>query len=357
MKKLDWYVLKELSIPFLIGTVSVLLMFQANQFIFLFKSVSLQSVPFTAFAQLVLYKTPYWANMTLPVGMSLASSLAVSRLTRESELTAMRAVGTRILRIIMPIAAFGLLVAIGNFYMVEKIMPPAEKLFNKLQIKVGVLGGIPTFNQNVGIKLKNWHVNFGAVQRQGTDNLVLTDIVLFERPQSHVTQITTAKRGTYIGGNWTLSDTYVWVLQGQDLLSAKPGLPIRVFDPVDPDSIFGSPVPEEKTLAELKRNIENNRRSGLNTRNEEVQYHNRFAVPAACLVFAIVGPVFAVWFSRSGAFMGVFVSMILVLVYYNAWVISTEILGKNGWTAPWLAAWLPNIIFIVLGLFAVRRLE
>ena len=91
MKKLDWYMLKELTVPFLIGTVAVLLMFQANQFIYLFKSVSLQNVPFSAFAQLVLYKTPYWANMTLPVGMSLAASLAMSRITRESELTAIRA--------------------------------------------------------------------------------------------------------------------------------------------------------------------------------------------------------------------------------------------------------------------------
>ncbi|MBC8064205.1 MAG: LptF/LptG family permease [Chlorobia bacterium] len=357
MKKLDVYVLKELAVPFLIGTVSVLLMFQANQFIYLFKSVSMQSVPFSAFAQLVLYKTPYWANMTLPVGMSLASSMAVSRLTRESELTAMRAVGARILRIIWPIAIFGLLVAIGNFYLVEKIMPPAEKKFNKLSVQVGVLGGIPNFVQNQGVKLKNWYVNFGAIQRGGADNLILTDIVLFERPQPNQTVIMTAKRGTYFGGNWQMTDTFVWILQDQLLVSAKAGDPIKINDPIEIDSLFGNPMSEEKTLDELRASIENSRKSGLNTRVEEVKYHNRFAVPAACLVFAIIGPVFAVWFARSGAFIGVLLSMVVVLVYYNAWVISTEILGNNGLTPPWFAAWLPNIFFIVLGLFAIRRLE
>lgn len=343
--------------PFLIGTFSVLMMFQANQLIFLFKNVSVQNVPFSAFAQLILYKTPFWANMTLPVGMSLAASLAVSRLTRESELTAMRAVGARILRIIAPIAFFGFLVAIGNFYLVEKVMPPAEKRFNKLSKEVGVLGGIPNFVQNQGLKLKNWHVNFGGIQRGSQGNLILTDIVLFERPEKSRVVITTANKGFYSGGNWSMQNTYVWVLQDQDLLSAKPGDPISINEPIDVDSLFGGAMPEEKTLEELKATIEANKKNGLNTRNEEVQYHNRFAVPASCLVFSIVGPVFAVWFARSGAFMGVFLSMIVVLLYYNAWVISTEILGKNGWTSPWLAAWLPNIIFIVFGILAVRRLE
>ncbi len=149
----------------------------------------------------------------------------------------------------------------------------------------------------------------------------------------------------------------MWVLQGQDLMSARPGDPISINDPIEIDTLFGNPMPEEKTLDELRTSIENARRAGMSTRVEEVKYHNRFALPAACLIFALVAPVFAVWFSRSGAFVGVLLSMVLVLVYYNAWVISTEILGNNGWTAPWVAAWLPNIIFFVLGLFAIRRLE
>ncbi len=357
MKRLDWYVLKELMVPFLIGTVSVLMMFQANQLIYLFKNVSLQNVPFSAFAQLVLYKTPYWANMTLPVGMSLASSLSISRLTRESELTAMRAVGARILRVIVPIALFGVIVAAFNFYMVEKIMPPAEKLFSKLSMDVGTIGGIPTFNQNVGIKLKNWNVNFGAIQRGTQDNLILTDIILFERPQPNQTVITTAKRGTYSSGDWVMKDTSVLVLQNQDLMSWKPSKDVIINDPIDIDSLFSSAASEEKTLSQLADTIKSMKNSGLDAKFKEVEYYNRFAVPASCIIFAMIGPVFAVWFARSGAFVGVLLSMVLVLVYYNAWIISTEILGKNGWTSPWLAAWLPNIIFFVIGLIAIRRLE
>ncbi len=39
-------------------------------------------------AQLILFKLPYWLTYTLPVGAALGASLAMSRLARESELTA-----------------------------------------------------------------------------------------------------------------------------------------------------------------------------------------------------------------------------------------------------------------------------
>ena len=55
--------------------------------------------------------------------------------------------------------------------------------------------------------------------------------------------------------------------------------------------------------------------------------------------------------------MGVMVSLGLVWMYYNAYVISTEILGKNGWLSPVLAAWVPNVVFALIGLVFVRKLE
>jgi lipopolysaccharide export system permease protein len=66
---------------------------------------------------------------------------------------------------------------------------------------------------------------------------------------------------------------------------------------------------------------------------------------------------FAVWMSRAGPFVGVLFSLAMVLAYYNAFVISTEIFGRNGWLPPIAAAWLPNVIFFLLGLWAIRRAE
>ena len=66
MKTLDRYIYRELVVPFLIGTIAVVLMFQANMLIYLFKNFSLSNVPTLAVLDMILYKTPYFLNMTLP---------------------------------------------------------------------------------------------------------------------------------------------------------------------------------------------------------------------------------------------------------------------------------------------------
>ncbi len=89
----------------------------------------------------------------------------------------------------------------------------------------------------------------------------------------------------------------------------------------------------------------------------EVAYHTKFSVPAACIVFAITGPAFAIWLSNRGGFVGVFLSVVMVMLYFNVYIISTQVFAANHWVSPMVAAWLPNVVFAFLGLFALRRLE
>lgn len=106
--------------PFLIGTVFVVLMFQGNILIALYKNLNLSMVPIKGILQFVLFKTPEFLTLTLPIGAGLASSLALSRIVRESELTAMRAAGTPIRRILFPVLVMGLIVSILNWFCAEK---------------------------------------------------------------------------------------------------------------------------------------------------------------------------------------------------------------------------------------------
>jgi lipopolysaccharide export system permease protein len=360
VKKLDLYVLRELFVPFLIGTLSVVLMFQANTLIFQLKTFSISAVPPMGLLQLIMYKTPGFLNMTLPVGMSLAASLAVSRLTRESELTAMRVAGARILRVCLPIMLFGLVVSIGSFFVTERVMPKAESEARRLQTQLAILGAAPEFRSNVVINLRNYVANFGSVSR-GRGNLVqLSQVILFERPRVGEVWIYTAETGEYRDGRWTIRDPRVWIVKEDDLThvqTERKGDDLEINEPITVESFFSTPLSEELTTEELVKAIREGKRTGRDTTSMEVAYHVRFSIPATCIIFSLVAPIFAVWFARSGGFVGVLLSIVLVIVYYNAYIISTEVLGRNGLVSPWLSAWLPNIIYIVFGLIGIRRLE
>src|SRR5204862_5353140 len=87
---------------------------------------------------------------------------------------------------------------------------------------------------------------------------------------------------------------------------------------------------------------------------ERVEFHQRFALPFACLVFTFAGLPLGVSTTRSSKSMGLVLSLILMLVYYLAFVGGTRIAG-NAQFSPFLGAWLPNIAFAVLGIVLLAR--
>lgn len=356
MKRLDRYMLRELMVPFMIGTVAVVLMFQANMLIALFKNFQLSAVPPQAIAKLLLYKTPYFMNMTLPVGVALATSLALSRLTRESELTAMRAAGTRILRVIWPVSLFGLAVGLFNFYLNEKVMPPAEKEEARLSTELLMLGTAPDFKANVSIHIGDYQATIGTVMKGPNGTLHLNDVALFETPHPYEHAVYLAKEGDYENGIWTFPGAIVWYFKDNDLYQFKAKT-LTINQKISLADLYSQPQPTEMTLGQLRDSIKMGKSQKIDTTSLEVSYHTRFSVPATCYVFAVFAPVFAIWFGRGGGFVGVLVSILMVMAYWNIFVVSTEIFGRNGWLSPALSAWLPNVLFIALALYGLRRLE
>lgn len=357
IRKLDRYVLREMVVPFIIGTLAVVLMFQANMLIALFKNLNLRNVPPLALLQLLVLKTPFFLNMTLPVGIALASSLAISRLTRESELTAMRSAGMPIRRVIRPVLIAGVVVSLLNFFVVERLMPRTEFMARKLGNEINMLALAPDLKSNVVLSIQAYTVSIGTVSRGTAEELALSDVLLIERRAFGQTMLITSPRGTYRNGNWRLETPTFRLLKGETMISGKTERVLEIYEQISVPDLFAQPTNEELPLDELRKSILQLKRMKRDTKMQEVTLHTRFSVPASCLIFALTGPLFAVWLARSGPFVGVLLSVVMVLVYYNAFVISTEIVGRMGWAPPWFAAWLPNLIFLILGAIALWKIE
>src|SRR5262249_15906765 len=86
-------------------------------------------IPAMAVIKIALYFMPYLVNLTMPVAMAVAASLAVSRLSRDSEITAMRAAGISLKRIFFPVLVTGFAVSLGDFYFGEQIVPWSNRQY------------------------------------------------------------------------------------------------------------------------------------------------------------------------------------------------------------------------------------
>jgi lipopolysaccharide export system permease protein len=75
------------------------------------------------------------------------------------------------------------------------------------------------------------------------------------------------------------------------------------------------------------------------------EYHKKFAIPFACLIFGILGVPLGITSRRSGKSRGFSVGIGVVLLYY-VMQLAGDALGENGQISPVVGTWAPNVIFL-----------
>src|SRR5262249_36566114 len=95
-------------------------------------------------------------------------------------------------------------------------------------------------------------------------------------------------------------------------------------------------------------------KTGTATYEERVEFQRRFALPFACLIFTLAGLPLGVSTTRGSKSMGLVLSLILMLLYYLAFVGGTRI-ASNAQFSPFLGAWLPNLVFAIFGTVLIAR--
>ena len=79
-----------------------------------------------------------------------------------------------------------------------------------------------------------------------------------------------------------------------------------------------------------------------------VEIHKKLSIPAACLVFALVGAPLGALIRRRGAAVSVGISLFFFWIYWM-FLIGGEELADRGYIPPPLAMWAPNLVFILAG--------
>ena len=107
---------------------------------------------------------------------------------------------------------------------------------------------------------------------------------------------------------------------------------------------------------ELQKQIQILENAGVDTKNFEVDYHVKFSLPFSGLIFAIMGVPLGIRFSRGGKAPGIIISIVLVFLYYVLYSLFRS-LGRGGLILPIASAWVPNILFALLGVYLVFQTE
>src|SRR6266704_3187260 len=88
----------------------------------------------------------------------------------------------------------------------------------------------------------------------------------------------------------------------------------------------------------------------------QVEIHKKYAIAAACLIFALVGAPVALRFQRGGVGLVIGMSVAVFTVYYVG-LIGGEELGNRLIVSPFFAMWTPNVLFGIVGLVGLWRIR
>jgi lipopolysaccharide export system permease protein len=86
-----------------------------------------------------------------------------------------------------------------------------------------------------------------------------------------------------------------------------------------------------------------------------VEYHKKFAIPFACIIFVLLGAPLAVRFPRGGVGMVIASSFAIFGIYYMS-LIGGEALGDAGTIHPFWGPWAPNLLFGAVAIWALSRI-
>lgn len=357
MKRLDFYILKEMLVPLIAGTIVIGFLFVTNELIWLFKEIDVSSIPREAILKFALLSAPKWYQLIFPMGVTFGSSLAISRLAREGEITAMRAAGISIGRILLPVAVVGAAYSGLSLYNSDKVTPWAGREYQRLVMEFGIRARISRIEQNQSINLPPYSANIGSVRQVGDDDLELKDILLYERPKPGQVYFYSAPSGRYSKGVWTFENPVVRIIEGESLIMVNRVKSMTINQRISLSDFFRDATQNERSNAQLWSDIQAMKKVNRIVRSTEVEFYSRFAGAATCLGFAVMGGVLAIRFRRGSAFQGFLISLVIVWLYFNVQVMSSEIVGRIGWLPPVGAAWLPFVLICVVTALASWRLS
>jgi lipopolysaccharide export system permease protein len=165
-----------------------------------------------------------------------------------------------------------------------------------------------------------------------------------------------AERADWDGAHWVFHDGYIRHFRENGPPQVE-SFTERMFDDMTEtprDFLRPDKEPDEMTLPELRDHIRRTAASGVDVTGLHVDLHARFSFPFASFIVVLLGAPLTGAIRRGGHALGFGLALLVGFVYYILLQIG-ETYGHNGTMPPVLAAWIPNIFFLTLGLVGLWR--
>ena len=354
MKLLDRYVTRnflQAYIYCIAGFISIWLVFDVSDNISNFID---QHIGFPRIALYYFTQVPQILVILLPVSLLLALLFCLGRMSRANEIISMLTAGVSIPRVLLPLIVLGFLTAAATFVLNYEIAPHAEVA------RKAILSSDHTrrSNQIEGQIFRNrtnartWFIQNFRLHENTFNNIQ----ILQQDAHENIVTSYFATRAVYNPetGTWVLGSAKITHYDAVGNILAEefqPSLKIDTWSETPFRLSSANVRAESLSVPELREYLYFNSdfpATLLAPFKTHLQY--RLALPWTCLVVVFIAAPLGIGFSRRGVLSSVATAIILVFAM-NFLTHLFLALGEGYRIPAWAAAWTPNALFAVIGLY------
>ncbi len=368
---LDRWILFELLPPLFFSIAAFTVVSLSVGVIFdLIRKIVEIGLPLSIAIKILLLKLPSFIVISFPMAMLLSTLLAYGSLNDNSEIKAIKSIGISIYRLILPGLILSIFMSYMTFIFNNNIVPSTNK--NAEIILANSLGRSFTNEKGEDIifsKKGEIADPYSSYKKRGVTHLFyawkfidgqMLDVTVIDFSRLGFTQMLKAKKGIWNG------DKNNWEFFEGDILTLSPNGSntrtkfLSLLYPLGTELTNIAQLPKDANdmnLGEANTAMKLYQSSGniKEARRMKVRIQEKFTLPIACSVFALIGCSFGVMQKKGGGRSQSFgLSIILILIYYIL-SFSFSSLGVKGIINPFFAAWSPVFLSMLGGGFLLKQ--
>ncbi len=368
------FIFRDVASSALLGTVLITFVLFLQRVGKLFEILVRSSAAPAAVAQLFALAVPFALTFTVPLGVLVGVLIALSRMSTDGEITALRAAGVSSRRVVAPVLTFAFLgmmvTATASLWLTPYSISKTYRILNQLVaaeltaevqprifeeqfpdrvLYVGdvIQGAVVRWRNVFMADLRPPQERNGAKDERGDGPriTVASEAIAVPDLSKNRIQLTMRNSSTHEVGKDITQYFTTGSPMGATLLEATK-----------PNEVHAKEYTELDTIPLYREAYRNPRLDISKKIAARIELHWRLALPPACILLALIGIPLGVS-SRKGGKSAAFVLTIGLAFLYWIGLIAASGLARQHKLPVGLAVWLPNAVFAIFGVVLLVRLE
>ncbi|HEY2013476.1 MAG TPA: LptF/LptG family permease [Bryobacteraceae bacterium] len=356
----DTYVLSNFVFYLLVVLASFVSMSQVYFFFELVGDMIKNNISLLKMFTYLFFLTPELIYQLTPICILVAVLINFAVMSKQNEVTAFKACGVSLFRLAIPVLIVSCLFGGGLFAFDYSYVPGANRIQDALRAEIKGRRNSTYLRPDRKWIMGDGRIYYYKYFDTTANTMIGVNVFELEPETFRLTRQILADRA-----EWSPS-LKAWIFQSgwysdfkSETKRSRQDFQATTFPELTktPDYFFTTALRDQQmNFLELDQYIRDLQKRGFDTVKLQVQFYRKFSVPLFTLIMALIAVPFGFLVGNRGAMTGIGVSMAIGIAYLGIEPLFQK-LGEVGQLPPAMAAWSPDVVFSLVGLYLMLRMR